>query len=152
MNAKANTIIKRASMNSKSIARSIDSFASYCNDRAASGNFKLSDPICLGDDKPGFSHSMGVYIIFYKSDEDTLSCAVVGHGNIRPRLSSFKKTLVGKSNDYNAAKKARQIDKNPLNYFVSWIIIDNKTIAAQTETLFIENYSPKFNSQASAGV
>lgn len=152
MNSKINAIIKRASKNSIDIARSIDSYASYSDYRATGNNFKLAELVCLGDDKTGFPNSMGVYVIFHKDPDEDTFCAVIGHGIIRSRLASFKKTLIGKSNDYHAGKKAREVDNDPQNYYASWVVLENKTMAAQTEIEFIENYRPKYISQSSAGV
>lgn len=151
MSSKINGVMKMAAENAKELALATQRRANFYENLANGDNFKLQDLKCLGHDRLGIPEKMGVYIIFYKT-EDQDFCAAIGHGVIQSRLGSFKKTLSGHSGDYNAAKKARRVDNNILNYYFSYVEIDDKNISKEFEKLLIERYEPRYNSQSSAGV
>jgi hypothetical protein len=115
--------------------------------------FKLNDIKCLGSDCSGLPGSQSVYIIFHKPENgDDLICVNIGKGKPNKRISDFYNTLLGKDDEYNAALKARLVDSNSLNYYYTYVTVNDSSMAKQLESRLQADFKPLYNKLSSAGL
>mgnify|MGYP001172214044 FL=1 len=101
---------------------------------------------------------IGVYKIYHKDWIAEDVPLYIGQGNVSARknrhASVFKNKgkILASGGDSHAAKKMYAYDTDINNWYFSFCIVGNKSVASEYEDLLIKSQEPEFNNPSMSGV